>query len=77
MAESYSIAEKAMGVDGLGFVKALFGIDGGADIYVYNVNAYKTEIAINGAASVDLSGKTESFDWSNDPHGIREIYLVG
>lgn len=34
-------------------------VTGGADIYVYNINTSATEIDIDGAASLDLSGNTD------------------
>lgn len=39
-----------------------FDITGGADIYAYNIDAAGVEIDVDGAASMDLSGKTERFE---------------
>lgn len=37
-------------------------VKGGTDIYIYNMDTSATEIDIDGAASIDLSGKTEMLD---------------
>ena len=37
-------------------------IKGGADVYIYNIDTYETDIDIAGAASMDLSGNTELFE---------------
>ena len=37
-------------------------IKGGADVYIYNIDTYETDIDIAGAASMDLSGSTELFE---------------
>ncbi|MBE6882589.1 MAG: DUF2807 domain-containing protein [Ruminococcaceae bacterium] len=34
-------------------------VKGGADAYIYNINAFETEIDIDGAASLNLSGNTD------------------
>lgn len=34
-------------------------IMGGADVYIYNISAAETKIEVAGAASIDLSGKTD------------------
>lgn len=37
-------------------------ITGGADIYIYNIATAETDIYVAGAASMDLSGKTDLFE---------------
>lgn len=49
----------ALEMDAKASKKIDIDVTGGADIYVYNINAFAAEIDIDGAASLDLSGSTD------------------
>ena len=50
--------------------KINFDVAGGADIDVYNLDVSKTEILVNGAATLGFSGKSESFDLELNGVGV-------